>query len=175
MRALHGGGGEGNLRVSGAGASGATANNAEDFTMTTATVTARDLFSFLDTHGRYTVADGTRYDEVTDGHGNSFFVLVGALDDDITPTDDDSDYADWCCDNRPSDAHEAELVTLSRERDEDVRDDVDAAIGRAADAWVEQGGERAIVAVDVDAIAKAENVRAVFVAKRAKALGVPVL
>ncbi len=53
---------------------GTNRHNAEDFTMTTATVTARDLFSFLDTHGRYTVADGTRYDEVTDGHGNSFFV-----------------------------------------------------------------------------------------------------
>ena len=143
--------------------------------MTTATTTARDLFSFLNVHGRYTVADGTRYDEVSDGDGNWFFVTAGALDDDITPTDDDSDYADWCCDNRPSDAHEAELVTLSRERDEDVRDDVDAAINSAADAWVEQGGERAIVAVDVDAIAKADDVRPVFVTKRAKALGIPVL
>lgn len=135
---------------------------------------ARDLFSFLEDHGRYTVADGTRYDEVSDGCGNTFFVLAGALDDDITPTDDDSDYADWCVENRPTDAHEAQLVTLSRERDEDVRDDVDAAINSAADAWVEQGGERAIVAVDVDAIAKAENVRPAFVAKRARALGVPV-
>ena len=143
--------------------------------MTTATATARDVFSFLNVHGRYTVADGTRYDEVSDGDGNWFFVTAGALDDDIAPTDDDSDYADWCCDNRPSDAHEAELVTLSRERDEDVRDDVDAAIGRAADEWVSQGGERAIVAADVDAIAEAEDVRPVFVTKRAKALGVPVL
>lgn len=143
--------------------------------MTTATVTARDLFTFLDTHGRYTVADGTRYEEVTDGYGNTFFVLVGALDDDIMPTDDDSDYADWCCDNRPSDTHEAELIILSRERDEDVRDDVDAAIIAAADAWVQQGGERAIVDADVDTIAQAENVRPAFVSKRAKAIGVPVL
>lgn len=141
----------------------------------TVAITARDLFTFLDTHGRYTVADGTRYDEVTDGHGNSFFVLVGALDDEITPTDDDSDYADWCCDNRPSDAHEAELVILSRERDADVRDDVDAAIERAAFAWWCQGGDRAIVRVEVGMIAEWHSVRPVFVSKRAKAIGVPVL
>ena len=52
---------------------------------------------------------------------------------------------------------------------------LDAAIIAAADAWTDQGGERAIVAVDVDAIAAKHSVRPAFVAARAAAIGIPVI
>ena len=154
---------------------GTTANNAEDFTMTTATVTARDLFNFVSEGETLTTADGTVYIIAGDEYAGRFFLRADAFDAEVVPTDDDSDYADWCSRYAPTDAHEAELELAWTELDGGVEFDVETAIDRAADAWVEQGGERAIVDADVDAIAKEHGVRPAFVLKRAKAIGVPVL
>ena len=55
------------------------------------------------------------------------------------------------------------------------REAIDDAITAAAFAWWDQGGEHAIVAVDIDAITQSHGVDVSFVVARAKALGVPVL
>lgn len=139
------------------------------------TTAARDLFPFVTFQARYTVADGTRYDEVSDSEGNWFFVLAGSLADEVEPTDDDSDYANWCDDNRPTDAHQEELDMLAHEREPYTGEAVDASITAAADEWANQGGERGIVDADIDAIADTHGVRPSFVASRARALSVPYL
>lgn len=143
--------------------------------MTTATVTARDLFHFVSEGETLTTADGTVYIIAGDEYAGRFFLRADAFDAAVVPTDDDSDYADWCSRYAPTDAHEAELELAWNELDGGVEFDVETCITAAADAWVEQGGERAIVDADVDAIAKEHGVRPAFVSKRAKAIGVPVL
>lgn len=143
--------------------------------MTTATVTARDLFPFVTEGDSLTTADGTEYVVAGDEHAGQYFLRAGALDAEVTPTDDDSDFAGWCSRYAPTDAHLEELELAVNELDGGVEYDVEAAIERAADTWVDQGGERAIVAADINAIAAEHEVRAAFVAARAAALGVPVL
>ena len=143
--------------------------------MTTATVTARDLFHFVSEGETLTTADGTVYIIAGDEYAGRFFLRAGAFDAEVVPTDDDSDYADWCSRYAPTDAHEAELELAWNELDGGVEFDVETGITAAADAWEEQGGEHAIVDADVHAIAKQHGVRPSFVVARAKALGVPVL
>lgn len=143
--------------------------------MTTATVTARDLFHFVSEGETLTTADGTVYIIAGDEYAGRFFLRADAFDAEVQSTDDDSDYAGWCSRYAPTDAHEVELELAWTELDGGVEFDVDADIGRAADAWLEQGGQHAIVDADVDAIAKEHGVRSSFVVARARALGVPVL
>lgn len=137
--------------------------------------TARDLFHFVSEGETLTTADGTVYIIAGDEYAGRFFLRAGAFDAEVQATEDDSDYTGWCSRYAPTDAHEAELDLAWNELDGGVEFDVETAIGRAADAWVEQGGQHAIVAVDVDAIAKYCAVRPSFVAARARALGVSVL
>lgn len=143
--------------------------------MTTATATARDLFSFVSEGETLTTADGTVYIIAGDEYAGRFFLRAHAFDAEIVPTDDDSDYADWCSRYAPTDAHEAELELAWTELDGGVEFDVETGITAAADAWVEQGGERAIVDADIEAIAQKHSVRPSFVVARARAIGVPVL
>ncbi len=135
---------------------------------------ARDLFPFVSEGETLTTGDGTKYIVAGDESAGRYFLRAGAFDAEVMPTEDDSDFADWCTRWAPTATHEAELELAANELSGGVEFDVDADIGRAADAWVEQGGERAIVAADVDLIAKAEGVRPTFVFARAKVLGVPV-
>ena len=139
------------------------------------TVTARDLFSCVSEGETLTTADGTHYVVSGDEYAGRFFLRAGAFDAEVVPTDDDSDYADWCSRYAPTDAHEAELELAWNELDGGVEFDVETGITAAADAWEEQGGEHAIVDADVDAIAQKHSVRPSFVVARARALGVPVL
>lgn len=142
--------------------------------MTTAT-TARDLFPFVSDGDILTTADGTEYVVAGDENAGQYFLRAGAFDAEVEPTDDDSDFAGWCSAFAPTDAHAAELELAVNELDGGVEFDVEAAVERAADAWIDQGGERAIVAVDLDVIAAEHSVRPSFVADRAAALGIPVL
>lgn len=143
--------------------------------MTTATTIARDLFPWVTEGETLTTTDGTAYIVAGDENAGRYFLRAGAFDAEVVPTVDDSDFANWCSRYAPTDAHEAELELAANELDGGVEFDVETGITAAADAWVQQGGERAIVDADVDAIAQAENVRPAFVSKRAKAIGVPVL
>lgn len=142
--------------------------------MSTAT-TARVLFPFVTEGDTLTTDDGTDYIVSGDEHAGVYFLRAGAFDAKVTPTDDDTDFADWCCRYAPTVAHEDELWMAWNETAGSVQFGVDADIEAAADEWVNQGGERAIVALDIDVISDSHNVRPSFVAARARALGIPVL
>lgn len=143
--------------------------------MTTAVIIARDLFPFVTEGDTLTTADGTDYIIAGDEYAGQYFLRAVAFDAEVTPTDDDSDFAGWCSAFAPTAAHQEELELLANEMDGGIEYDVEAAIERAADAWVDQGGERAIVDADINAIAAEHEVRAAFVAARAAARGIPVL
>lgn len=134
---------------------------------------ARDLFPFVSEGETLTTGDGTKYVVAGDAHAGRYFLRLGAFDALVEPTEDDSDFAKWCSGYAPTAAHEQELEFLLTEADGGVQFEVDAAVERAADAWVDQGGSRAIVDFDLDTIAAAHGVRPTFVAQRAKAISVP--
>ena len=66
-----------------------------------------------------------------------------------------------------------QAAILNAEQSLDVN--VCADITSAADAWVEQGGQRALVALDLETIAKSNGISPARVADLAAGLGVPVL
>lgn len=142
--------------------------------MPTAT-TARVLFPFVAEGETVTTDDGTDYIISGDEHAGRYFLRAGAFDAEVTPTDDDTDFAQWCSCYAPPPAHEDELWLAANELDGGVQFGVDSDIERAADAWVFHGAPRAIVALDVDTIADNHNVRPSFIVARARALGVPVV
>lgn len=137
--------------------------------------TARNLFPFVNEGAPLTTTDGTAYIVSGDEQAGRYFLRAGAFDAEVQATEDGSDFADWCSRYAPTATHEAELELAVNELDLSVGCDVDADILKAVDAWIDQGGAYAIVAVDVDAIAAGCAVRPSFVAARARALGVSVL
>lgn len=137
--------------------------------------TARELFPFVTEGAPLTTTDGTAYIIAGDEQAGRYFLRAGAFDALVQPTEDDSDFADWCTRYAPTATHEAELELAVNELDGGVCHDVDADIEFAADEWLRQGGVWATVAADIDFIATHHAVRPSFVAARASALGVPVL
>lgn len=141
-------------------------------------VNASVLFSDAYTEGQtVTAPDGSRWTlaEPCDGAGlgESFWVSAGAFDLEVEP----GEYAlaDWSRSNMPSGEVAAYLESLDLPDTGDFDRAIDAAIDAAAAVWVEQGGQRALVDLDLDVIAKFFGVHPGLVLDRAKALGVPVL
>ena len=66
-----------------------------------------------------------------------------------------------------------QAAILNAEQASDL--DICADITSAADAWVEIGGQRALVALDIDTIAKSHGISPARVRELATGLGVPVL
>ncbi len=143
--------------------------------MTTATVTARDLFPFVTEGDTLTVRDGTEYVVAGDEHAGQYFLRAGAFDAQVRPTEDDTDFARWCSSYAPTPAHEEELEAILREQDADVEAAVDADIKAFAAEAERQGCLYAIVDADIDAIVDVHWVRPAFVAGRARVLDIPVL
>jgi len=138
-------------------------------------VEAATLFADSYTEGQtVTAPDGSRWTlaEPCDGAGlgESFWVSAGAFDLEVEP----GEYAlaDWSRSNMPS-GEVAAYLELPDTGDFDRA--IDAAIDAAAAMWVEQGGQHALVDLDLDVIAKSFGVHPGLVLDRAKALGVPVL
>jgi len=146
----------------------------QEHPMSTAT-TARNLFPFVTEGAVITTNDGTEYVVSGGEHAGRYFLRAGAFDALVEPTDDDTDFSQWCSRYAPAPAHEDELELAVNELDGGVEYGVDVDIERAADAWVFHGAPRAIVVLDIDAITDSHNVRASFVVARARAIGVPVV
>lgn len=148
--------------------------------MTTATVTARDLFSFVREGDVLITRDGTEYVISGDEHG-PFFLRADAFEADVEYDEADPEgrrnaYAEWCSAWAPSLAHEDELEQLANELDADIEAAVDADIEAAAAEGEEAAGVYGITdGLGCQTIADRHNVSGPFVGARARELGVPVL
>lgn len=112
----------------------------------------------------------------------SFATLTATRGDDVVELDVDSidfDPEDLAgTRQRVADAYNEALddeqaAALNAEQAADL--DICADITSAADAWVEVGGQRALVALDLDTIAKSHGISPARVRDLAAGLGVPVL